>query len=75
MLYGFGGQLLSGLVVTLQVAAVALPVGVLIGLLGGGVRAYGSSLLRALVGGYTTLFRGLPELLVVFLCTTAVHTW
>ena len=67
MLYGFGGQLLSGLVVTLQVTAIALPVGILIGLLGGSVCAYGSTSLRAVIGVYTTLFRGLPELLVVYL--------
>ena len=75
MLYGFGGQLLSGLVVTLQVAAVALPMGVLIGLLGGGVRAYGSSLPRALVGGIRLFSAACRSFWLFFLCTTAVHTW
>lgn len=67
VLYGFGEQLLFGFFVTLQVTAIALPIGILIGLLGGSACAYGPTFLRVAVGGYTTLFRGLPELLVVFL--------
>ena len=66
-LHGFGDQLLLGLAVTLQVAAGGLVVGLLLGLLGATAKLSGSRLARAVASTYTTVVRGLPELLVVLI--------
>lgn len=66
-LQGFGDQLLLGLWVTVQVAVCALALGLVLGLGGGLAKVYGGRWLRGLVEVYTTLFRGLPEFLVVLI--------
>ncbi len=60
-------QLLAGLWVTVQVAFGALALGLSLGMLGALGKVYGPGWVRALVGAYTTLFRGLPEFLVVLI--------
>lgn len=67
MLHGFGPQLLAGLLVTIQVAVVALCIGLILGLLGGIAKVYGNRPLRWVAETYTTIFRGLPEFLVVLI--------
>lgn len=66
-LAGFGAQLLLGAAMTLQLALAALAVGLVLGLLGaiGRLSAYAPA--RAAAGAYTTIVRGLPELLVVLI--------
>ncbi len=66
-LQGFGDQLLLGLWVTMQVAAGALLLGLALGLGGGIAKVYGPRWLRGVVEAYTTLFRGLPEFLVILI--------
>lgn len=64
---GWGDELLKGLVVTVELAVTTLPVGLLIGF---GV-AFASMarhpVPRWLGAGYTTIMRGLPEILTLFL--------
>lgn len=67
MLYGFGPQLLEGLLMTVQVSVVSLCVGILLGLAGGTAKVYGTAPVRAMAEAYTIVFRGLPEMLVVLL--------
>lgn len=64
-LHGFGPQLLAGAIVTLQLAMAALCVGLVLGILGALSKSSSVTPLRMLGNGYTTIIRGIPELLVV----------
>ena len=66
-LHGFGDQLLLGLGMTLKVAVGGLLLGLLLGLLGATAKLSRSAPLRWLGATYTTIMRGLPELLVVLI--------
>lgn len=64
-LHGFGAQLLAGTLVTVELALSALVLGLVLGLLGAGAKLSSVRPLRWMGNGYSTLFRGLPEFLVV----------
>ena len=64
---GWGGLLLLGASVTIAVTAAALVVGAFLGALAAWAKLSGSLVLRVLGDAYTTVFRGVPELLVIFL--------
>ena len=64
---GWGDELLEGLLVTVQVSLVTLPFGLLIGLVLAGMKLSSNRLIRSVANGYTTFFRGIPELLTIFL--------
>jgi polar amino acid transport system permease protein len=59
--------LLQGAVVTVQIAAVSLLLGVVIGVPVGIGRVYGPRWLQRLLGAYVTLFQGTPLLIQLFL--------
>jgi polar amino acid transport system permease protein len=59
--------LLEGTVITLQIAAVSLLLGVAIGLPVGVGRVYGPPWLQRILGAYVTLFQGTPLLIQLFL--------
>jgi polar amino acid transport system permease protein len=63
---GWGDELIFGLLVTIRLAVVALPVGLLLGFAAAGCALSPLRPLRVLGTGYTTLMRGLPELLTLF---------
>jgi His/Glu/Gln/Arg/opine family amino acid ABC transporter permease subunit len=65
-LHGFGGQLLLGTVVTLQLAACSLALGTLLGTGVCALQLAGNRALRALGDGYAAVTRGVPDLLIVF---------
>lgn len=65
-LHGFGHLLLAGAWVTVKLALVSLCFGLVFGLLGAGAKLSGIKVLRWLATFYTTLIRGIPELLIVF---------
>ena len=62
---GWGDELASGLLVTLSLALTTLPVGLALGLLTTALLLRGG-IWRWLGLGYTTLIRGTPELLTLF---------
>ncbi|RTE67067.1 ABC transporter permease [Amphritea opalescens] len=64
-LQGFGHLLLSGTWVTIQLALTSLLVGLVFGLTGAAAKLSKNRFARWLATGYTTLVRGLPELLLV----------
>jgi len=64
-LQGFGHLLISGTWVTVQLALASLFVGLIFGLMGAAAKLSNNRLARWLATGYTTLVRGLPELLLV----------
>lgn len=64
---GWGDEMLRGLGMTLLVAALAFGIGLLIGMAGAGAKLSRSRVLRAAALVYTTVVRGVPELLVIYL--------
>ncbi len=67
MLYGYLPALLEGLVLTLQVSATSLAIACVFGLLGATAKLSGSRAARWSAEVYTTLIRGLPELVLMLL--------
>jgi His/Glu/Gln/Arg/opine family amino acid ABC transporter permease subunit len=77
-LKGFGDQILIGAGLTLAVAALSLVLGLIIGGLGAAAKLSRRRALRALADAYTTLVRGVPELLILLLLYfggTVFLTW
>jgi His/Glu/Gln/Arg/opine family amino acid ABC transporter permease subunit len=66
-LHGFGWQLAVGAWMTVRVAAASLVPGLLLGLAGAGAALSRFRLLRAAADTYSTVIRGVPELLVLLL--------
>ena len=66
-LQGFGDQLLLGTLMTLRVGAGGLLVGLVLGLIGASLKLSRSRIAYAIGATYTTIIRGLPELLVVLI--------
>ena len=67
LLHGFLPSLLEGASVTLAVALCSLAVAVLLGLAGSLAKLSRSRLARAMAGAYTTLIRGVPDLVLMLL--------
>ena len=63
---GWGDELVFGLLVTIELAIATLPVGLALGFLAAGGALSPLRPLRILGTGYTTVMRGLPELLTLF---------
>jgi len=59
-LQGFGHLLLSGALMTIQLALASLAIGLVIGLLGAAAKLSPSPFLRIPATLYTTLVRGVP---------------
>ncbi|MBV6631697.1 MAG: ABC transporter permease subunit [Alphaproteobacteria bacterium] len=64
---GWGDELLRGLQMTVMLALVSYAIGFLIGLLGAAAKLSKYAALRGAAEGYTTIIRGVPEILIVFL--------
>lgn len=64
---GWGGNLLRGLLNSVQIAVGAYALGLLIGTAGAYGKLYGGPVLRDLLGVYTTVVRAVPELVLILL--------
>lgn len=64
-LQGYGALLLSGAVLTVKLALVSLVIGMMLGLLGAVAKISKVKPLVAIATAYTTIMRGIPELLSV----------
>jgi polar amino acid transport system permease protein len=64
---GWGGNLLRGLMHSLQIALGAFGMGLIVGTLGAYGKLYGSPLVRDMAGIYTTIVRAVPELVLILL--------
>lgn len=69
---GWGDEILAGLAITVQLALVTLPVGMLIGFIAAFASMSRYRGLRAVGFGYTTIMRGLPEILTLFVVYNGV---
>ena len=67
MLYGYLPAILEGLWLTLRVSAISLAIACVFGLLGAVAKLSASRAAQWLAGVYTTLIRGLPELVLMLL--------
>lgn len=64
---GWGDEIMAGAWLTIRLAIATLPFGLVIGFLVALARNSDSRVLQALGGAFTTVFRGLPELLTLFI--------
>ncbi len=64
---GWGALLVLATLTTLAVTAAALAIGAVLGALVASARLSGIAVLGAIGNAYTTVFRGVPELLVIYL--------
>ena len=64
---GWGDEIARGVLVTVSLALASLPVGLVLGFLIALAKNSDEPSLRAAANVYTTIFRGLPELLTLFL--------
>lgn len=64
---GWGDEIMAGAWLTIRLAVATLPFGLVIGFLVALARNSDSRVLQALGGAFTTVFRGLPELLTLFI--------
>lgn len=67
MLHGYLPAILGGLMLTLQIAAASLLVACLLGMLGAVAKLSQSRVARVLADVYTTLIRGVPDLVLMLL--------
>ena len=64
---GWGGNLLRGLVSSIEIALGAYSVGIAIGIAGAYGKLYGGPIVRDLLEVYTTIVRAIPELVLILL--------
>jgi len=74
-LQGFGPLLLQGTWMTIKLAVLSLAVSVLLGLLGASAKLSSHRLLRVPAQLYTTLIRGVPDLVLMLLIFYSLQTW
>ncbi|WP_349436816.1 ABC transporter permease [Pararhizobium sp. A13] len=66
-LQGFGDQIVTGAMTTLRVAITSLALGTVVGLCGATTKLSQYRVLNRLAGAYTTIIRGVPELLIILI--------
>jgi len=64
---GWGDEIASGVLVTVALSLLTLPIGLFVGLLVALAKQSSEKTLRVSADIYTTIFRGLPELLTIFI--------
>ena len=64
---GWGDEMLLAAGVTITLAASATALGIVFGIIGATAKLSHSPLARGIGAGYTTIVRGIPELLVIYL--------
>ncbi|MBV8657837.1 MAG: histidine ABC transporter permease HisQ [Burkholderiales bacterium] len=74
-LEGYGPLLLQGTKVTLQLSVLSLLVSFVIGLIGAGAKLSSNWLLRGPATVYTTLIRGVPDLVLMLLMFYSLQIW
>lgn len=64
---GYGDELAWGAVMSVNIAALAYAIGLFIGIAGALGKLHGSATTRAILEGYTTLVRAVPEIILILL--------
>jgi len=71
---GYGWLLLEGVQLTVLVGVFSMAIAILLGLVGAWGKLSGSRIARIAAGAYTTLIRGVPELVMILLVYYGVPT-
>ena len=66
-LHGYLPLILKGMLVTVEVAVLSLLIAIVLGLIGAAAKLSGSSVARLIAGIYTTVIRGVPDLVLMTL--------
>lgn len=74
-LQGFGPLLLEGTWMTIKLSLLSLLVSVVLGLIGASAKLSGAAALRVPAQLYTTLIRGVPDLVLMLLIFYSLQTW
>jgi histidine transport system permease protein len=74
-LAGYGPQILAGTETTIELSVLSLLVSFLIGLLGATAKLSKSRALRGIATVYTTLIRGVPDLVLMLLLFYSLQIW
>lgn len=74
-LKGFGPLLLEGTWMTIKLSLLSLLVSVVLGLIGASAKLSGTAVLRMPAQLYTTLIRGVPDLVLMLLIFYSLQTW
>ena len=74
-LKGFGPLLMEGTWMTIKLAVLSLLLSVLLGLIGASAKLSSTKLLRVPAQLYTTLIRGVPDLVLMLLIFYSLQTW
>ena len=74
-LKGFGPLLLQGTWMTVKLSFLCLLLSVVLGLIGASAKLSTSALLRVPAQAYTTLIRGVPDLVLMLLIFYSLQTW
>jgi histidine transport system permease protein len=74
-LKGFGPLLLEGTWMTIKLSLMSLLLSIVLGLLGASAKLSKSALLRVPAQVYTTLIRGVPDLVLMLLIFYSLQTW
>ncbi len=75
LLEGYGPLLLAGTWVTIQLAILSLSVAIALGLLGASAKLSSNRLARLLAATYTTLIRGVPDLVLMLLIFFSIQIY
>ncbi|MFC0398875.1 ABC transporter permease [Paraburkholderia rhizosphaerae] len=67
VLYGYGPLLVDGTVRTIELSVLSLAASVVLGLVGAAAKLSANGVLRRLATAYTTLIRGVPDLVLMLL--------
>ena len=74
-LKGFGPLLLQGTWMTIKLSVLSLAVSVVLGLLGASAKLSSLAIVRIPAQLYTTLIRGVPDLVLMLLIFYSLQTW
>lgn len=67
MLYGYGGLIWQGTLVTIELAISSVIVAIILGLLGASGKLFGGRISRGISIAYTSLIRGVPDIVLMLL--------
>ena len=67
MLYGYGNIILQGSLITIELALLSVIVSIVLGLAGASAKIFGSRWMSVITDIYTTLIRGIPDLVLMLL--------
>jgi histidine transport system permease protein len=74
-LAGYGPQIFAGTITTVELSLLSLVVSFVIGLLGASAKLSKNRLLRGIATVYTTLIRGVPDLVLMLLIFYSLQIW